>query len=67
MYVPIKFVEEFTRELLFNMLVQNPKYVVEFIGYTIFSIPKEITDQLKLGIIMEYMPNTLLKELYKRK
>ena len=66
-YVSNDMVEMFTRELFFNMLVQNPKYVVEFLGYTIYSIPKKKTDKLKLGIIMQYMPSTLQNELNKRK
>ena len=37
-YVPIEYVKKFTRELLFNMLVHNPKYLVEFLGHTIYSI-----------------------------
>ena len=45
-FVPKDFVEEFTRELLFKMLVQNPKYLVEFLGYTIYSINEEKTDIL---------------------
>ena len=67
MYAPIEYVEEYTRELLFNMLVQNPRYLVEFLGYTIYSIPTKRTDQLKLGIVIELMPSILQKELNRKK
>ena len=39
-YVAKDSIEDFMREILFNMLVKSKKYLVAFIGYTIYSIPQ---------------------------